>query len=55
MYAGVPPPAVTHALPVPPLQLIDVDEPMLAVNTAGCVILTVVVFVHPFESVTVTV
>ena len=55
MYALVPPPAVAIAWPVdPPLHdtfVCVVDT----VNSAGCVIVTDVVAVHPLLSVTVTV
>ena len=56
MYAGVPPPAVTAAVPVfPPLHKILVDAEMVAVNKGGCVIVTVAVAEHPVASFTVTV
>ena len=55
MYVGVPPPAVTVAVPfVPPLQLTGVDV-ALAVNAVGCVTVVVAVRVQPLASVTVQV
>ena len=52
----MPPPTNTVALPLlPPLQLTWVWAEILAVNTAGCVIVAEVVFVQPLLSVTVTV
>ena len=48
--------AVTVAVPfVPPLQLMFVCAVIDADNAVGCVIVALVVFVHPLASVTVTV
>jgi len=56
VYAVVPPEAEAVADPSDaPLQLTLVGVPMAAVNTVGCVIVTVSVSVQPFASVTVTV
>ena len=53
-YGPVPPEAVAVALPVPPLQS-TLTCVVLTLRTVGCVIVTEAVFMHPFESVTVTV
>jgi len=56
VFAPVPPPADAVAVPVlPPLQATFVDEGILTVTTAGCVIDTCAVAVHPLASVAVTV
>ena len=56
VYAGVPPAAVTVAEPLlPPLHNTFVCALIVAVNKGGWVIVTEVVAVQPFLSVTVTV
>ena len=56
VYAGVPPPAVTVALPLlPPLHVTGEEAVITAVNTGGCVIVVDAVILHPFASFTVTV
>ncbi len=56
MYGVVPPVAVTVAEPLfPPLQVMLFCPEIKAVKAVGCVIVTLVVRVQPFASVTVTV
>jgi hypothetical protein len=51
VYVGVPPEAVTDAVPVePPLQSTGVVE-VVAVTAVGCVMLNVLVITQPFASV----
>ena len=55
VYGETPPPAITVALPVPPLHKILLPAFIVAVNLAGCVIVTAEVEEHPLPSVTVIV
>jgi hypothetical protein len=54
-YAGVPPEAVTLAVPVLPEQAVWVDEVIADKAEAGCVMVAIAVAVQELASVTVTV